>query len=702
MLERPDQKDIADEASEDIRHHSQTKSFQEDEEERASITAALPHVSDSASVAAAAETKDEADKEEADEVGNSELDPHNSSVRLYRLLSTHDDSHVVDLPPETTVGDYVVQTSTYYRTHNLIDLNNDLELQNAAMNFSQQSQAKQDQLMEYYEALIRLSKKNHEPLSRQMTYLPPNSGDDTKLKTPYDALPEEKQKHLLQYYIDQYKWEYGTIVVHGCLGYAGEFFYLYWDMQARMAMYRKFLPNAPEVSNQVINYTATLPITLANVTYWPVSDARGYMLNRMLHQRSFSNAIRQNKLKTLMFLLYAFGGGYVEIVDINDDLDVLTAFGKIPVETLLIYAAIAYYTAFQFADVIEKSKKYAAMPSLVKRAFDRGNGRSFEDRVTDLFNGTHEAICVIERIFRMEYGGFEAGKQQSGQALAYILGGVVGIGTIPVAYALRTVPLRDMYDLDRYTDDQVREATARYDAKYAQSFIKGELKLFLTPSILLLVPGAVWATSYATAAVDDMAAKIAVGTAVATGSLVAQHLGFFLRYPARRRAIVDEIQHAVQPAPGSVVPNKLAYFISGGVNLLDQTSRTFSFGFMMSEMFPDLFDIETVVGSNLMLTVLFLDAFIAISAWLYQMDKSAEAYKGYSNKYFGRKLPRTEATTSLLDSRSSTPTANPFDTETPGGDEEKQEEKHHDTAPLIAANDVRSDSPSLFSRCAIM
>jgi hypothetical protein len=700
MLRNPDQREIGDAAAEEIQRTSQTRSFEESNEEQRQIIAALPHADD---------TAPHADDKDDDEIGNKALasDSTARASHVYAALNTDDETGIdVETPAAAKKKHFTVQPSKHYRALNLIDLNDVISLQDSAINFDKLSKAKQEQLMDFYKSLVDQSRDNHVPLSQQLTHIP--SGLDKKTPMPFYAMPTEKQEELLNYYVNHYLIEHHFIMSQGFLGYVGEVFYLYWDLLARMTVFRKFFPNAPEDANKAINYTFMVPITMANITYWPPSEAREYMKNKMLYQKSFVAAIKEHKFKTLMFFLYAFGGGYVEIVDINDDLND-ASWGKYLVEAFLIFAAIDYYTAFQFNDVIEMSKKYATMPSLLKRAFDYANGRDFADRVTDLFNGMHEAICVVERILRMGYGGFEAGKQQSGGSIAYgfAVGGVVGVATAPVAYAIRTYPLRAMYDLDRFPPEDVTKGIDNYRLKYPQylldsddeftvkhalQFLKGEFKLFLTPSLFLIAPGAVWATSYAVNAVDNGFAKAAVGTVVASGSLAALHFGLFLRNPALRKDLVYEASIVTKPAPGTVVPNKLNYAISGTINLCDQTSRVLTFGYVMSEMFPELFDLETTIGSNMLMTILFLDAFIAISAWLYQIDKSAEAFKGYSHRYFGKKIEKTDANTSLLDSRSNTP-SNPFD-------EEKG--APHDVVPLLPANDERSDSGFSLSRCAIM
>ncbi len=694
MLHLRSQQEIGDEAKREIIRKSQTRSFEEANKEQTEILASLTH---SHSATAAVETK-----EDDDDIGNRAINTGSSGNNIdYSALNTSDDQPVTSVAVSAE-DSFQILPSSYYQRLNLINFNDVAELQDAAVNFKKLTDDKQEQLMVFYKKLVDQSRENHVPLSHQLTHIP--FGYDIKTPTPFDAMPSEKQDELLDYYMKHYRIEHYFILTQGFLGYVGEVFYLYWDLLARMTVFRKYFPNAPETANQVINYTFTAPITLANITYWPPSLARDYMKDKMLYEKSFVKAIKENKFKTIMFAIYAFGGGYVEIVDINDDLNG-ASYGKFFIEAFLIIAAIDYYTAFQFNDFIENSKKYADMPSLIKRAFNFANGRDFGDRVTDIFNGMHEAICVVERIFRMAYGGFEAGKQQSGGSVAagFVAATVIGTCTAPIAYAIRTTPLRAMYALERFTEDEIDRAKINYDSKYpehfltsdhgfdakhALRFLKGEFKLFFTPTLFLIAPGAVWATSYAVNAVDNAVAKAAVGTAVGAGSLAALHFGLFLRNPALRKAIVYEATNLTKPAPGSVVPNKLNYAISGSINLCDQTSRVLTFGYVMSEMFPELFDLNSTVGSNMLMTILFLDAFIAISAWLYQMDKSAEAFKGYSHRYFGKKIEKTESNVRLLH---------------PSDEEKEDKTATHDAAPLIdQAQYESSDAGFSLCRCAIM
>jgi hypothetical protein len=559
-----------------------------------------------------------------------------------------------------------LESAEYYRDNNMINLNSDADIHSAASEFRNLSDSNQSQLINHLKSLIDISRNDPEPLAHALTNdgitahkdhddnananTPDYNADgDEKPKTVWMLLPTMKQKEILNYYIKSQTFEYRVILAHGYIGYAGEAFYLNWDRLARMEVYRTFLPKASELSNEIFNDIMTPPIILANVVYIPGPEAIGYMRNKMLDpEKAFTNQIRKNKLLSLMFLLYAFGGGYIEIVDIDQWLaDHLGQIGKLLPELLLLYAAIAYYAAFNLADTIEGFDTWMKLPSLLKKAFARVNEGEFNERFIALFGATHETLTFVERILRMSYGGWEAGNQQLGPIAAFILAAAVGIGTAPVALATRGMAARNIYNLSRFKKTQINAAIAKFNLQYADNPIRKEVELFLTPSLFLLAPAAMFAYDYGSYNIDAPRSVLS-GLLYGLTSTLVLHAALGLRYPAKRREIVSFASDLESVPAHTIKPNKVATAISTFVNMCDTSSRIFTMAYTLEQLFPGTFNNDNEMGQKFLFCALSLESFISISQFLYQRQKSAIAFAGLSPRFFSHKVEPEMHGTPLL------------------------------------------------------
>jgi hypothetical protein len=471
-------------------------------------------------------------------------------------------------------------------------------------------------------------------------------------KTRYQLLDDKTQKGVLNYSISKHPAVFSSIVVHGILGYVGELFYLYWDYQARIKTVAKLFPSIPDDVNFGVNLAATFFITEANITYSPLAEARSYMLKKMLEpEKAFLKELNSNRLLTLCFALYAFGGGYVEVDQIDEELT--DAFGPylkfIPI-VALVYAAVAYYTAYSLNDTIEGFNNWLKSESLFLKAFNPYNGEILEDRYTAGFVCGHEFLTLAERVIRMAYGGYQAGNQQDGQLAGIIAACLVGAGTVPVALGTRVMATERHYYDPAITPEMYAAAQLKFNELYAKSPLKEELYLFLTPSVLLVTPPAFMAylgvdmLLASTFRTGDPYSRAIISASAALVTAIATHVTLGFRYPAKRRTTNLIAKADIPVVENEIVPNQFTKWNSTIANITDTTSRLITFVYVLMVLFPDIFDDNKTNDANRNIFIEFcITAFISLSAYRYQDRKVANALVAFFPSIFGEKPVKAQA-----------------------------------------------------------
>jgi hypothetical protein len=471
-------------------------------------------------------------------------------------------------------------------------------------------------------------------------------GPRIQAMTHYKSFSKEAQADIFEYYKSKHKATYYTSLFHSGLGYVGELFYLWWDLQARMTLFKIFAPESMQNANIPLNAIATLPITVANITYSPKQEARNQMEIMMIKNTSFIDSVFTHKFLAAMFGLYAFGGGYIEIVDIEQDLeDKLGPAKWVPI-IILMYAAIAYYTIYNFADTLDGIETYRHLPSLAKNALNPFNGISRNERITSAFSAMHEFLSLVERTARMSYGGFESGRQQLNTTAGIVMASAVGFGTSFVALGTRVIATRKMYNrpfIRRPESDSV-EALAEYETlnreqqvafnmaeqefnnRYYQARIWNEFKLFCTPTLFLVgIPGimtsGLLSQKFDLNTTEDFFASAGLITSLA----VVFHALLGLREPAKSKEIIRLMEAASPGNPDAIEPNALADWIATVANSMDQGSRVLTIGYSLMQMLPMVFNTESEVGRRMIASSISFAAFIALSAYRYQKGKVKNA-----------------------------------------------------------------------------
>lgn len=462
----------------------------------------------------------------------------------------------------------------------------------------------------------------------------------------FKKLTKEQQTELVNYYKSKNSLKNNVILAHAVAGYFGEFFYLYWDVVSRLEVCPKLFPGVDKTLLEIANYAATPFIAAANITYNPKAEADGYMKKVMLDPNaSLGKVTRANGLLTLSFILYSFGGGYIEVQQLNDWMDKnFGNFKYIPI-ALLIYTAICYYVAFNFEDTIEGVKNWKEQDSLLKKAFSCSNKESLGERWTALFVGVHEFATFIERITRIGYGGFVAGMQNTDKntAAGFSLGGVIALASMPVALGTRVMNTRNQYYPQSLTRQEYALVETHFNNRHAGfcGAIKREIKFILNPTLFLNVPASLFAFNLGSDLIDEpkfnnwITSKSVGGAFAATTSMLVYAL---TRIPAKRKEIVamaSAIKAAATNAEAKVI-NFSGKLLAASSNVLDQTSRTLTLGYMLQDMLPDLFDTNSDSGQMNMFRVLCLQAFIASSAFYYQNKKGEGAFLSIAPCLFGK------------------------------------------------------------------
>lgn len=466
----------------------------------------------------------------------------------------------------------------------------------------------------------------------------------THTSVVFDTFNKKQQKELLNLFINLYPAEFYFVFTNAHLGYVGEGFYLYWIFNADKTVTETLIPSITEDANLGTQVGAIVPITLANVTYWPANSAREYMLTRMLRPKfSPGNLIMSNKAKAIMFSLYALAGGYVEIIEIDKKMDEWMGAARYVPEAVLLWAAVAYYTAMQFEDTLKGVKTWEKSESLFLKAFHPYNGLKLGDRCTAAYVGFLETISTVERDMRMGYGAYVAGKQQFGSE--YVGAGLaiaVAIATTPVALGTRGAAAREKFYPKKLIQnpDAFIAAEAKYNAKYLQSPIWHEAKLFLTPTLLALAPlGYIVAQNSVSNDMDTPKWAI-VGTSMGIFSTLVAHFALGLRNPAKQLeinaiALADLDKRDPSPA-NEIVPNT-AGIVTGAVsNAFDVFSRILTFAVVLMEFAPEYFDTSKEEGiseaekKQFLMSILFLQAFILLPSVYYQAGKTAYAFASFA------------------------------------------------------------------------
>jgi hypothetical protein len=555
-----------------------------------------------------------------DDDSNDKADNHG-----YSLTST------IEQKEEQDAKDEILATNGHlppeiYAQHGLIDTNDINEIYRAGRHYNHLTDDQKNQLKNHYKELIIQSKTDPYALANAYNYVE-NLEAKTNNPTAWKALPKEVRAELLQRFLNTHKLEYRSLVGHGLLGYVGEIAYIYWDYVARVEICEFIFRSLPEDGIKYANAILTIPIASANLTYNPIGDAKAYMQNKMLFpDKTFTNAIKSNKLLALAFAAYASAGGYVEVVQINDFLeDTLGAYGKFVPIVILVYAAIAYYTAFNFADTIDGCKDWKDSSSLLKKAFSLDPNVKVPERIIALVNSFDEFFSFLERLMRMGYGGFEAGAQQINYLSGIIIGSFAALGTAPVVVGTRVMTRRRMYHM---SDMEKYEAAALiFEVTYKDKALLKEAKLFFSPTLLLEFPLAYLAFLGPYEGLDGPAGA-ALGTFCTVATIAAMHL--MLRQSNKQIEIVSiankRAAEEKQPDPDEIRPNKAAVRYADFCNFTDQASRTLTMGYVLTVLLPDQFDQDTQNGRNMLYCMLSLIGYIALSAYMYQGKKTADTF----------------------------------------------------------------------------
>lgn len=470
---------------------------------------------------------------------------------------------------------------------------------------------------------------------------------------------------IIDCYVKKHKIQYLNLMAHNILAYIGEGFYLYWDRESRIkttsilpGMDKPLSSKTTLTGNELFNNVATAPITVANFTFDPNTEVRNYFQSIIEDpNNALSGVLKKHPVLASMFVLFAFGGGYVDVVDIQDWLqDKMGTLGKLGASTLLVYAAIIYYTVYNFNDVIQLYSKWMNSDSLllnVGREIRKGN---FEEAATNFVVGMHEFLTLIERVFRMSYGGYEAGAQSFNELLGYILGTAVGIGTIPVAVATRCMATRSFYDLSGIPRHVVAQAVQQFNERFSSTFprkIWREMNLIIDPA-LFLETAITWIAYDRTA---DTTNNRATASVMATLTALVMHLIY--RNASKKKMIVqsakallEEESKAISGAQQKPKTNMAGKIVSLTATIFDQGSRVVTFGYSTAAIaiFSTLLgtfalpkeelhgDEPTVNYKNLALLLL-LESYIAVSAFRYQLGKTRGAITNFLPRFFAKKKP---------------------------------------------------------------
>lgn len=467
-------------------------------------------------------------------------------------------------------------------------------------------------------------------------------------KAMFEKFDEKEQNQLLTFYANLHPREYYTILVHALLGYLGEIFYLYWDFAARIEIIKTLFPGIPDDDNFIAQVIATVPIAAANITYNPLTTAKGYVRSKLLDpEHTVIAEMFHNKIIALLFLLYCLAGGYIEIVEIDSWLDETMGMFKLAPIGILVYAAVAYYVAYQFKDTVKGIKDFGTVLTNLKFS----DIKNASDLSTAGFVSGHMLIALIERMFRMSYGGFMAGTQQMaglGSTLSWTIGAslasLIGLATIPVALGTRCMSAFHKYFPEK-THIAYEVAKAIFKQRYNASLASSawyEAKLFFTPTLLALAPLAY--ITYQGAANDAIPYPYRglSGAGSAIAATLITHIS--IARPAAERVLVTEIANEdVKPEVGEIQPNFIASSSATIACFTDNLSRTLTMGVVLLALFPALFPREeenhglTREGLERLLSALCLVGFILMPSYYYQAQKCAVTYAESIPTLFGTK-----------------------------------------------------------------
>jgi hypothetical protein len=469
--------------------------------------------------------------------------------------------------------------------------------------------------------------------------------DDSKPQKFFDIMEENERKELLAYYISNNNKTYYSILLH-CIGaYVSEFFYIYWNLESCIEIMTALLPFLSENEWTGINESFLPFVALANITFNPMDEARDYMRNKMLDpNQAILKVINNNKILALAFALYAFGGAYIDVEDLNTPLKDKIGLGRIGPMGALVYSAVVYYFVMQFIDTKQGILKWKNSKSIFAESINFKNKLSISDRITNVYCMFHQSLAFGERGLRLAYGGWSAGNQQFGDEpygniIANSIGAAVGAGTIPVALGTRIIPTLKMYDPDvaGITPEEYAEAKKKYDENYWKyrfiSPVIAEAKLMLfSPTIFLTVIPAAFAAAYLpTPYLPDVAPYAYAGTT----ALLTHTLGC-MRFPAQRRAIIQIAEEDKPLAIDEIRPNKGTKVLAFVSNTIDQGTRVLDAVYMLSRLAQSSFDITKLSGKLCVITALALESYLSTSALRYQAEKSGRAIAGLGKSLLGR------------------------------------------------------------------
>lgn len=479
-----------------------------------------------------------------------------------------------------------------------------------------------------------------------------------------NKLHKNKVEEIIDHYVSKHKLQYASLMIHNLLAYGGEGFYIYWDVNARLDTTSGVVPPADNsivgssriTWNKLGNYPATAPIAVANFTFDPKAEIRGYFQSLIEDpNNALSEILKEHPVLATMFVLYAFGGGYSSVVDLQDSLqDAVGTAGKYFFSSLLVYSALVYYTVYNFKDTIELYGKWMGSDSLLLNALKEARQGNFEEASTNIVVAIHEFLALTERVFRMSYGGYEAGKQQLNKLAGVIMGSAVGAGTIPVALATRCMATRSFYDLSGIPKHIVAEAGEKFHNQFSSSFLRKiwrEINLLIDPAIFL--QAAVTWLAYDQA---NGEAGNNQGMAAATASLTACMLHLIYRGAAKRKMIVksakemfaeEQKTHEISYSPKTET-NTAGKYTALVATSFDQSSRIVTFGYSVAAMLPAIFGTfalskeerngeEATVNYKNLAILLLIETYITASAFRYQLGKTQQALTSFLARFFAKK-----------------------------------------------------------------
>ena len=483
-------------------------------------------------------------------------------------------------------------------------------------------------------------------------------------KPLFSELSKNQVKDVVDHYVAVHKCQYINLMAHNILAYIGEVFYLYWDVEARMQMTPGVFPvmgkplssSTSITGNEVLNYPATAPIAVANFTFDPKTEIRDYFKSIIEDpNNALGGVLKKHPVLATMFALFSFGGGYAGVVDLQDWLQEKTGTaGRYLLSTTLVYAALVYYTVYNFNDVIQLYDTWKNSDSLVLKAAKDLRQGNFGEAATNGVVAIHEFLTLIERIFRMSYGGYEAGRQQANELVGIGLAAAVGVGTVPVALATRCMATRSFYDLSGIPKHIVTQAERQFNERFSGGFLSAvwrEVNLVVDPAIFLQA-AITWFTYDQVANATNN--KAAAGS---VASCTAFLLHMVYRNAAKRKMIVQSAKNilaeAMKDTPqakAKLKTNKAGEIVSLVATTFDQSSRIVTFGFSVAAMamFSDLLGTfalskeqlngaEPTVNYKNLLLLLLLETYITASAFRYQLGKTRGALTNCIPKFFAEK-----------------------------------------------------------------